>query len=200
MSFIERTLSLWVRLCIVAGVVLGQLMPGVFQAIGAAEIAKVNLPVAALIWLMIVPMLVKIDFFRALGSAKALARHRGHAFRQLGGEAILHGSARHLLRRPSFSPIPARRSDRLLYRGLILLAAAPCTAMVFVWSTLVRGEPRFTLSQVALNDVIMCKGPDLTHQTMSDPAIQLIAEIIGEADPFLSMTAFQAAAGGGRDH
>jgi ACR3 family arsenite transporter len=155
MSFIERTLSLWVGLCIVAGIILGRLMPGAFHAIGTLEIAKVNLPVAALIWLMIVPMLVKIDF-AALGQVRQYWRGIGvtlfinwavkpFSMALLGAFFIGH----------VFRPyLPAGQIESYI-AGLILLAAAPCTAMVFVWSNLVRGGPHFTLSQVALNDVIM---------------------------------------------
>jgi arsenite transporter len=155
MSFIERTLSLWVGLCIVAGIFLGRLMPGVFHAIGAAEIAKVNLPVAALIWLMIVPMLVKIDF-SALGHVRQYWRGMGvtlfinWAVKPFSMAALGWVFIGHLFR----PYLPAGQIDSYI-AGLILLAAAPCTAMVFVWSNLVRGEPHFTLSQVALNDVIM---------------------------------------------
>ncbi len=155
MSAFERYLSVWVAACILAGIVLGQLMPGVFQAIGAAEIAKVNMPVAVLIWLMIVPMLVKIDF-------AALARVREH-WRGIGVTLFINWAVKPfsmaalgwlfigwLFR----SYLPAGQIDSYI-AGLILLAAAPCTAMVFVWSNLTRGEPHFTLSQVALNDTIM---------------------------------------------
>jgi ACR3 family arsenite transporter len=155
MSTFERYLTLWVAACIVAGIVLGQLMPGVFQAIGSAEIAKVNMPVAALIWLMIVPMLVKIDF-------AALARVREH-WRGIGVTLFINWAVKPfsmaalgwlfigwLFR----SYLPAGQIDSYI-AGLILLAAAPCTAMVFVWSNLTKGEPHFTLSQVALNDTIM---------------------------------------------
>ncbi len=155
MSVFERYLTLWVALCIIAGIVLGHMMPGVFQMIGAAEIAKVNLPVAALIWLMIIPMLLKIDF-AALGD---VGRHwRGIGITLFINWAIKPFSMALLgwlfigwLFRPY---LPAQQIDSYI-AGLIILAAAPCTAMVFVWSSLTRGEPHFTLSQVALNDVIM---------------------------------------------
>jgi arsenite transporter len=125
MSVFERYLSVWVLLCIVAGIALGQFAPNVFQAIGRMEIAQVNLPVGLLIWIMIVPMLLKVDF-GALGQVKQHWRGIGTIMIQISYVA-----------------------------GLILLAAAPCTAMVFVWSRLTGGDPVFTLSQVALNDTIM---------------------------------------------
>jgi ACR3 family arsenite transporter len=155
MSVFERYLTLWVALCIVAGVALGHAAPGVFQAIGAAEIARVNLPVAALIWLMIIPMLVRIDF-------AALARVKEH-WRGIGVTLLINWAVKPFsmaalgwlfvgwLFRPY---LPADQIHSYI-AGLIILAAAPCTAMVFVWSQLTRGEPHFTLSQVALNDVIM---------------------------------------------
>jgi ACR3 family arsenite transporter len=155
MSFFERTLSLWVCLCIGAGVLLGQLAPGLFHAVGAMAIARVNLPVAALIWLMIVPMLLKIDF-AALGEVR---RH----WRGMGVTVFINWAVKPfsmallgwLFIGHIFRPLlPAGQIDSYI-AGLILLAAAPCTAMVFVWSNLVKGEPHFTLSQVALNDVIM---------------------------------------------
>jgi ACR3 family arsenite transporter len=155
MSTFERYLTLWVGLCIVAGIALGHLIPGVFHAIGAAEIAKVNLPVAALIWLMIVPMLVKIDF-AALGQVNE--HWRGIGVTLFVNWAVKPFSMAALgwffigyLFRPY---LPAGQIDSYI-AGLIILAAAPCTAMVFVWSNLTRGEPHFTLSQVALNDTIM---------------------------------------------
>lgn len=155
MSTFERYLTLWVALCIVVGIGLGHLMPSVFHAIGAAEIAKVNLPVAALIWLMIVPMLVKIDF-AALGQVKEHWRGIGvtlfvnwavkpFTMALLGWVFIKH----------VFAPwLPASELDSYM-AGLILLGAAPCTAMVFVWSNLCNGNANFTLTQVALNDVVM---------------------------------------------
>jgi ACR3 family arsenite transporter len=155
MSVFERYLTLWVALCIVAGVALGHFLPGVFHAIGALEIAKVNMPVAALIWMMIVPMLMKIDF----AALKEVGRH----WRGIGVTLFVNWAVKpfsmallgwffvgHL-----FRPwLPADQIDSYI-AGLILLAAAPCTAMVFVWSSLTKGEPHFTLSQVALNDAIM---------------------------------------------
>ncbi len=155
MSLFERYLTLWVALCILAGIGLGYVVPGVFEAVGRAEIARVNLPVAVLIWLMIVPMLVKIDF-------GALARVREH-WRGIGVTLFINWAVKPFsmaalgllfigwLFRPY---LPAAEIDSYI-AGLILLAAAPCTAMVFVWSNLSDGEPHFTLSQVALNDVIM---------------------------------------------
>lgn len=155
MTTFERYLTLWVALCIIAGVALGHFLPGLFHAIGAAEIARVNLPVAVLIWLMIIPMLLKIDF-AALGQ---VGRHwRGIGVTLFVNWAVKPFSMALLawlfigwLFRPY---LPADQIDSYI-AGLILLAAAPCTAMVFVWSNLIRGEPHFTLSQVALNDVIM---------------------------------------------
>ena len=155
MGLFERYLTLWVALCIVVGIGLGHLMPGVFRAIGGAEIAKVNLPVAALIWLMIIPMLVKIDF-------AALSRVKEH-WRGIGVTLFINWAIKPfsmallgwLFIGWLFRPLlPADQIDSYI-AGLILLAAAPCTAMVFVWSNLCDGEPHFTLSQVALNDVIM---------------------------------------------
>ena len=155
MTTFERYLTLWVALCIIAGVALGHFLPGLFHAIGAAEIARVNLPVAVLIWLMIIPMLLKIDF-AALGQ---VGRHwRGIGVTLFVNWAVKPFSMALLawlfigwLFRPY---LPADQIDSYI-AGLILLAAAPCTAMVFVWSNLIKGEPHFTLSQVALNDVIM---------------------------------------------
>ncbi len=155
MSIFERFLTLWVALCIVAGVALGHFFPGAFRAIGAAEIAKVNLPVAALIWLMIVPMLIKIDF-AALGEVRRHWRGIGvtlfinWAVKPFSMAALGWLFVGHLFR----PYLPADQINSYI-AGLILLAAAPCTAMVFVWSNLTKGEPHFTLSQVALNDTIM---------------------------------------------
>jgi ACR3 family arsenite transporter len=155
MSRFERYLSLWVALCIVAGVALGHFFPSAFHLIGAAEIAKVNLPVAALIWLMIIPMLIKIDF-------AALAQVKQH-WRGIGVTLFINWAVKPfsmallgwLFIGGIFRPfLPADQIDSYI-AGLILLAAAPCTAMVFVWSNLTKGEPLFTLSQVALNDLIM---------------------------------------------
>lgn len=155
MSVFERYLSLWVAICIIVGIMFGHFLPDVFQAIGAAEIAKVNLPVAALIWLMIVPMMLKIDF-AALGG---VGRHwRGISVTLFVNWAIKPFSMAllgWLFIGYWFRPyLPAEQIDSYI-AGLILLGAAPCTAMVFVWSQLCRGEPHFTLSQVALNDIVM---------------------------------------------
>jgi arsenite transporter len=155
MSIFERWLTLWVALCIIAGIFLGQIMSGVFHAIGAAEIAKVNLPVAALIWLMIVPMLVKIDF-AALSQVKAHWRGIGATlFVNWAVKPFSMAALAWLFVGYLFRPyLPTMQIDSYI-AGLIILAAAPCTAMVFVWSNLTKGEPHFTLSQVALNDTIM---------------------------------------------
>jgi len=155
MSTFERYLTIWVFLCIVVGVALGHVMPGVFQAIGTAEVAKVNLPVAVLIWLMIIPMLLKIDF----ASLSQVGRH----WRGIGVTLFINWAVKPfsmallgwLFVGYLFRPyLPVDQIDSYI-AGLIILAAAPCTAMVFVWSNLTKGEPHFTLSQVALNDTIM---------------------------------------------
>src|SRR5574343_1698075 len=153
MSVFERYLTLWVFLCILAGITLGQLAPGVFQAIGRIEVAQVNLPVGLLIWVMIVPMLLKVDF-------SALGQVRQH-WRGIGVTLFVNWAVKPfsmallawVFVRQVFSPyLPADQLDSYI-AGLILLAAAPCTAMVFVWSRLTNGHPLFTLSQVALNDL-----------------------------------------------
>jgi len=145
----------WVFLCILAGVTFGQLAPGVFQAVGRMEVAQVNLPVGLLIWVMVIPMLVKVDF-------GALHEVKGHV-RGIGVTLFVNWLVKPfsmaflgwLFVRNVFAPmLPAEQLDRYI-AGLILLAAAPCTAMVFVWSRLSNGDPLFTLSQVALNDTIM---------------------------------------------
>ena len=155
MPFFERFLSLWVALCIVVGILLGRFMPGLFEALGSMEIAKVNLPVAVLIWLMILPMLLKIDFH-------SLSEVRQH-WKGVGVTLFINWAIKPfsmallgwLFIRNLFADLlPADQLDSYI-AGLILLAAAPCTAMVFVWSNLSNGHPGFTLSQVALNDVIM---------------------------------------------
>ena len=155
MSRFERYLTLWVALCIAAGIALGQLLPRVFQTIGGLEVAHVNLPVAVLIWLMIIPMLVKIDF-------GALAQVKEH-WRGIGVTLFINWAVKPFSMAALgwffigylFKPyLPVDQINSYI-AGLILLAAAPCTAMVFVWSNLSNGEPHFTLSQVALNDTIM---------------------------------------------
>lgn len=155
MSRFERYLTVWVALCIVAGVGLGHLFPSVFQAIGSAEVARVNLPVAGLIWLMIIPMLMKIDF----GALREVGRH----WRGIGVTLFVNWAVKPFSMAALgavfigwlFRPYLPEGEINSYIAGLILLAAAPCTAMVFVWSNLTRGEPHFTLSQVAVNDAIM---------------------------------------------
>ena len=155
MSIFERYLTLWVALCIVVGIAFGHLAPGLFQLIGAAEIAKVNLPVAGLIWLMIIPMLIRIDF-AALGKVREHWRGIGVTlFVNWAVKPFSMAALGWLFIGWLFRPyLPADQIDSYI-AGLIILAAAPCTAMVFVWSNLTKGEPHFTLSQVALNDTIM---------------------------------------------
>ncbi len=154
-SFFERYLTLWVLLCIVAGITLGHWFPAPFHALGQMEVAQVNLPVAVLIWLMIIPMLLKIDF-------SALHHVREH-WRGVGVTLFVNWMVKPfsmallgwLFIRGLFADyLPAEQIDSYI-AGLIILAAAPCTAMVFVWSNLSAGEPHFTLTQVALNDTIM---------------------------------------------
>ncbi len=155
MSVFERYLTVWVGLCIVVGIWLGQLLPGVFQAIGRMEVAQVNLPVGVLIWVMIIPMLVKVDF-GALGEVRQHVKGIGVTlFVNWLVKPFSMAFLGWLLIRNLFAPLlPPDQIDSYI-AGLILLAAAPCTAMVFVWSRLTHGDPLFTLSQVALNDSIM---------------------------------------------
>ena len=155
MSLFERYLTLWVFLCILLGIALGQFFPGVFQAVGAMEVAQVNLPVGLLIWVMVIPMLVKVDF-GALGEVRQHVRGIGVTlFVNWLVKPFSMAFLGWLFIRHWFAPLlPADQLDSYI-AGLILLAAAPCTAMVFVWSRLTNGDPLFTLSQVALNDTIM---------------------------------------------
>jgi len=155
MGMFERFLTLWVALCIVVGIVLGQVMPGVFHVLGNATVAQVNLPVAVLVWLMIVPMLLKID----PAALREVGQHWRGIASTVGVNWLVKPFSMALLAwifiAHLFRPyLPADQISSYT-AGLILLAAAPCTAMVFVWSNLVDGEPHFTLSQVALNDTIM---------------------------------------------
>ncbi len=155
MSIFERYLTLWVAICIAVGIAAGHFFPGAFEALGALEYARVNLPMAGLIWLMIIPMLVRIDFMSL--------RRVGSYWRGIGITLFINWAIKPfsmallgwLFIGWLFRPLlPAGQIDSYI-AGLIILAAAPCTAMVFVWSNLTRGEPHFTLSQVALNDAIM---------------------------------------------
>ncbi len=155
MSVFERYLTIWVFLCIVTGIALGQWLPGPFHAIGQMEISKVNIPVGLLIWVMLIPMLLKIDF-GALHQVK-------HHWRGIGVTLFVNWAVKPFsmallgwifIRHVFAGDLPAGQLDSYV-AGLILLAAAPCTAMVFVWSRLTNGHPLFTLTQVALNDAIM---------------------------------------------
>lgn len=154
-STFERNLTWWVLACIIVGISLGQSLPGLFQSIGELQVAQVNLPVAGLIWLMIIPMLLKID----LRKMTEVAQHgKGFAV-TLAINWLVKPFSMAILAwlfiRHWFAPyLPAAQIDSYI-AGLILLAAAPCTAMVFVWSNLCNGDAKFTLSQVAVNDVIM---------------------------------------------
>lgn len=155
MSVFERYLSVWVAGCIVVGIALGQMMPGAFAAIAAAEVARVNLIIAGLIWLIIVPMLLKIDF----GALSSVRQHwKGVGVTLLVNWAVKPFSMAALgtmFLGWLFAPLLPVGEIQSYIAGLILLAAAPCTAMVFVWSNLCGGEPAYTLSQVALNDLLM---------------------------------------------
>ena len=155
MSVFERYLTVWVLLCIAAGIALGQFAPGVFQAIGRMEVAQVNLPVGLLIWIMVIPMLLKVDF-GALGQVKQHWRGIGVTlFINWAVKPFSMALLAWIFIRQVFAQwLPTDQLDSYV-AGLILLAAAPCTAMVFVWSRLTGGDPVFTLSQVALNDTIM---------------------------------------------
>jgi ACR3 family arsenite transporter len=155
MTIFERYLTLWVGICIAVGVAIGQLFPSAIQSVGALEVANVNLPVGFLIWVMIIPMLVRIDF----GALREIRQH----VRGIGVTLFVNWLVKPfsmaflgwLFIRHWFAPLlPAEQIDSYI-AGLILLAAAPCTAMVFVWSRLTHGDPLFTLSQVAINDTIM---------------------------------------------
>jgi len=155
MGTFERYLSLWVALCILAGIMLGQATPGLFAAIASAEIAHVNLVVAALIWLMIIPMLLKIDF-AALGSVRRHWKGVGVTlFVNWAVKPFSMAALGTMFLGWLFAPLLPAGEIQSYIAGLILLAAAPCTAMVFVWSNLCGGEPGYTLSQVALNDLLM---------------------------------------------
>lgn len=155
MRLFERHLTVWVALCIAAGTLLGHFLPSVFAALASVEVAKVNLPVAVLIWLMIIPMLLKVDY----GAMRQLQQH----WKGIGVTLFINWAVKPFsmallgwifLRHVFADWLPAGQADSYI-AGLILLAAAPCTAMVFVWSNLCRGDANFTLSQVALNDAIM---------------------------------------------
>jgi arsenite transporter len=155
MGLFERFLTLWVALCIIAGIALGQLVPAVFHVLGEATVSQVNIPVAVLVWLMIVPMLLKID----PAALREVGQHWRGIASTVGVNWLIKPFSMALLAWIFIAHLfrPYLPADQIgsYTAGLILLAAAPCTAMVFVWSNLVDGEPHFTLSQVALNDTIM---------------------------------------------
>src|SRR6266545_2083205 len=185
LGFFERYLTVWVALCIIAGIALGQAAPSAFRALGRMEIAHVNLPVGLLIWAMIVPMLAKIDF----GSLHEVRRHT----RGIGTTLFVNWAVKPfsmallawLFIRHLFAPLlPPGQIDGYV-AGLILLAAAPCTAMVFVWSNLCDGEPNFTLTQVALNDTIMV--------VAFAPIVALLLGVSSIAVPILVQVVFNAA-------
>ena len=155
MSVFERYLTVWVALCMVVGIVLGHVVPDLFKALGSAEVAKVNLPMALLIWFMIIPMLLRIDF--------SALKEVGTFWRGIGVTLFINWAVKpfsmallgSIFIGWLFRPFLPESQISSYIAGLIILAAAPCTAMVFVWSNLTKGEPHFTLSQVALNDLIM---------------------------------------------
>jgi ACR3 family arsenite transporter len=151
----EKNLTLWVLGCIAVGILLGKAFPDSFQLVGNLKIAEVNLPVALLIWLMVIPMLLKVDF-SAMKDVLAHTRGIGvtlfiNWFVKPFSMALL---AWIFIRHLFAGLLPVEQIDSYI-AGLILLAAAPCTAMVFVWSNLCYGDAKFTLSQVAINDAIM---------------------------------------------
>lgn len=155
MSIFERYLSVWVVLCMIAGIAIGSGAPGVAQFVGKLEIAHVNLPVGFLIWVMIIPMLMKIDFSRI---SDVWQQRAGIGITLIVNWAIkpfTMAALGWLFIGYLFRPwLPEDQIDSYI-AGLILLGAAPCTAMVFVWSSLCKGNANFTISQVALNDLVM---------------------------------------------
>lgn len=155
MGLFERYLTLWVALGIGAGVALGLMVPGVFQAVAALEWAHVNLVVAVLIWVMIYPMMIQIDWSAVQGVGK---RPRGLALTVVVNWLIkpfTMAALGVLFFQTVFAPWVDPQSAQEYIAGMILLGVAPCTAMVFVWSQLVRGDANYTLVQVSINDLIM---------------------------------------------
>ena len=159
LNVFERYLTLWVALCMVVGVFAGKLLPGAIDALRKLEFGKesqINMPIAVLIWLMIYPMMLKVDFGAIRGVRETAQGADRHAVRQLAGQAVQHGAVRlDLLSSTCSCPGSARNWRSSTSPGLIILAAAPCTAMVFVWCYLTDGDPAYTLVQVAVNDLIM---------------------------------------------
>lgn len=159
LGFFERYLSIWIAVCIVVGVGLGHLIPSVFQAIAHIEYASVNLVVAVLIWVMIYPMMVNVDFSTLKEATK---KPKAFAISFVVTWLVMPFSMAALgvlfLQHVFASFIPPEDAKQYV-AGLILLGTAPCTAMVFVWSRLVNGSANYTLVQVALNNVIMIFAP-----------------------------------------
>lgn len=155
MGIFERYLSVWVGLCIIAGVVLGNLMPGAFQFVAELEFAHVNLAVAVLIWIMIYPMMVQIDF----SSIKDVGRKPKGLLLTLVVNWLIKpftmAALGWLFFKVIFAGMVDPQSATEYIAGMILLGVAPCTAMVFVWSQLTKGDPNYTLVQVSVNDIIM---------------------------------------------
>lgn len=155
MSLFERWLTLWVALCILAGLLLGNLAPGLFGALAALEVASVNLVVAVLIWAMVYPMMIAVDF----SSLKAVGQRPKGLVITLAVNWLIKPFTMAALAVLFFEHVfaglidPERAPEYVA--GLILLGAAPCTAMVFVWSQLTKGDPNYTLVQVSVNDLIM---------------------------------------------
>jgi len=160
MGIFERFLSLWVGLAIVAGVALGALFPGAAAAIEALQVARINLPIALLIWGMIYPMMLAVDFGSITASPQAILRRQPKGLivtvvvNWLIKPLTMTAIAWLFIRGLFAASIPAELGDQYI-AGMILLGVAPCTAMVFVWSRLSAGDPNYTLVQVAVNDLIM---------------------------------------------
>ena len=159
LAFFERYLSLWVALCMVAGLIAGKIAPAAVPAIRGLEFgqsSQINVPIAVLIWLMITPMMMKVDFGAVRNVGRKPAGTDSDAVRQLAGQAVFHGTAGVVLLPARLRPVHFRSRSRPVHcRACIILAAAPCTAMVFVWSHLTNGDPAYTLVQVSVNDLIM---------------------------------------------
>ncbi|WP_185235175.1 ACR3 family arsenite efflux transporter [Teredinibacter franksiae] len=155
MGIFERYLTVWVGLCILIGVTLGNLAPGIFQVFAALEVAHVNLPVAVFIWIMIYPMMIQVDF----SSIKDIGKKpKGLALTLIINwlvKPFTMAALGWLFFRVFFAHLVDPQTANEYIAGMILLGVAPCTAMVFVWSQLTKGDPNYTLVQVSVNDIIM---------------------------------------------